>query len=106
MDGNIKVIKKAGSQFEAHAVRGFLESYGIKAFIADEMTLTTHWHLQFALGDMRVLVKEEHYERAQALLKEMECDKKETVKPRSFSNILGSLLLSFVSGAPSQLRKK
>ncbi len=68
----LKLLKKVPTLFEAHAIRGHLESHDITSYIPDEMTIANHWHLQLALGDFRIMVHNQDYQKAISLLQKIE----------------------------------
>lgn len=45
MPENLKLLKRVPTLFEAHAIRGHLDSHGITCSIPDEMTGSTQPHL-------------------------------------------------------------
>ena len=57
---------------EAHIARNQLESTGIQATLADEMTTTAAWFLTSAVGGIKLQVAREDAERAAAILTETE----------------------------------
>jgi len=61
----IAAFSEAG---HAHLARGFLESEGIPAAVADQHTVGIHWLYSNAVGGVKLRVSEEHAERASALL--------------------------------------
>ena len=66
---------------EAHMVKGFLESAGIKTELKDEMAAQLQ-ELAVAVGGVKVLVKESDYEKSIKLLTEggfLKGDKKEEI---------------------------
>jgi hypothetical protein len=61
-------LTKADSVFEAHAIRGFLESHNIKCIIADEHLVNANWAIKHAIGDIRLNVYAHDIEKAKMLL--------------------------------------
>lgn len=55
---------------EAHVAKGFLESEGIETLIQDEMTTQVKNFLSNAIGGVKLLVRNEDYERGIAILKQ------------------------------------
>src|SRR4051794_9301302 len=51
-------IATYGDGLEANLARGYLESAGIPAFLADELTMNTAWHLAVAVGGVKLQVNE------------------------------------------------
>lgn len=72
MKENLKLLKKVQNQFEAHAIRGLLESHDIRCYIPDEMTISAHGQLQQVFGNFRLMVHSQDHEKAQIILKELE----------------------------------
>ena len=68
----------------AHIARGFLDSAGIPAEVADEYVVGIHWLYSNAVGGVKLNVPEEHAERASSLLAGQSEDSiDETVEYRS-----------------------
>ena len=68
----------------AHIARGFLESAGVPAEVADEHVVGIHWLYSNAVGGVKLNVPEEHAERACSLLAgQSEDSTDETVEYRS-----------------------
>ena len=68
----------------AHIARGFLDSAGIPAEVADEYVVGIHWLYSNAVGGVKLNVPEEHAERACSLLaSQSEDSTDETVEYRS-----------------------
>ncbi|MFZ5637755.1 MAG: DUF2007 domain-containing protein [Pseudomonadota bacterium] len=57
---------------EAHIVCGRLNAEGIEAFVADDQTNLANWEWRQAIGGTRVRVAEDQYERARALIAELD----------------------------------
>jgi hypothetical protein len=68
MTGSLKVIAKYGTPEEAHLLRNRLLAEGIPAFIDGETAAGWVWHFANAFGGAKVLVPEEHFAAAQAIL--------------------------------------
>ena len=71
-------LTKADSVFEAHAIRGFLESHNIKCIIADEHLVNANWAIKHAIGDIRLNVYAHDIEKAKILLKNAGSSKEES----------------------------
>jgi hypothetical protein len=68
----LKTLKVFDTAIEAHILKNSLEGEGIEAFIFDEHIVTLNPLLNFAVGGIRVQVKEEMYKKAIVLVHEME----------------------------------
>ena len=53
---------------QAHMVQGYLESEGIETMLKDELTAQVNTMSSYALGGVKVMVREEDYENAQQIL--------------------------------------
>ena len=54
--------------FEAHVIRGKLESNDIPCFLYDENTFRAMSHLSLAISGIRVMVRSEDYNKAAEIL--------------------------------------
>jgi Putative prokaryotic signal transducing protein len=54
---------------EAYVARATLEGNGMRAYIPDELTVSTRPLLGNAIGGVRVQVEDEEYERARQILR-------------------------------------
>ncbi|MCL4744645.1 MAG: DUF2007 domain-containing protein [Burkholderiaceae bacterium] len=54
--------------FEAHLARGLLQAEGLQATIADEHMISVNAALTYAVGGVRLLVREPHVQRALSIL--------------------------------------
>ncbi len=54
--------------FEAHLALGLLQAEGLPAVIADEHMVSLYSALTYAVGGVRLLVREPHMARARAIL--------------------------------------
>lgn len=105
-------ITNTDSVFEAHAIRGFLESHGIACFIADEHLINADWALKHAVGDVRINVYEDRLEEAKVLLRDLGTEIKTEEQPEreqkspSFFNIVLSAIITFFSGVPTPVKDK
>ncbi len=100
-------ITKVDSLFEAHAIRGFLESHDIQCFIANEYHAGIAWDLRYALGDMRLNVLEKDYNIAKALLQETKhTQAQEPIKVQPISNWVTSFLWTLLSGVPTPIKHR
>jgi hypothetical protein len=64
----LKTLAAFNTPLEAHLVRGILEAEGIESLLTNEQIMGVHPGLNFALGGVQLKVREEDYERAQAIL--------------------------------------
>ncbi|MHA2938279.1 putative signal transducing protein [Vibrio sp. RC27] len=64
------VLTKFSFPLDANIAKANLESVGIPAFIADEHTINMQWLYSDAMGGVRLLVPEEHYDEALELIGE------------------------------------
>jgi hypothetical protein len=62
---------------EAHVVRSRLEAEGIRAYLADEMTVTMDWLLSNAIGGIKLQVAEKDAARALRVLAEKQPPRQE-----------------------------
>jgi len=53
---------------QAHMVQGYLESEGIETMLKDELTTQVYSMNSFAIGGVKVMVRDEDYESAQKIL--------------------------------------
>ena len=108
MDKDLVLLEKFYNPQTAYIVRGLLDSHGIDSYVFDAQLNSTAWHLQFALGGVRLMVNKHNLERAQEIIDDTdECKREEKdspVKPSMF-RILMSVFLTIVSGAPTPLKK-
>ncbi len=109
---NLVLLKKVSNLFEAQAIRSYLYSHNIIAYIPDESTISTNWQLQIAIGYCRILVQKEDYDTADSLLKHID-DKNES-KPKEisdnkiitfFKNVI-SIIIIYIIGIPIIFKKK
>lgn len=63
-------IATFGDALEANLAKGYLESAGIRAFLADDQTLGMAWHLTIALGGVKLQVADEDAQEARTILTE------------------------------------
>lgn len=70
MDTNWVIVHALTFPSQAYMVQGYLESEGIETMLKDELTTQVHNFYSNALGGVKVLVKEEDLELAQAVLKQ------------------------------------
>lgn len=97
----------------AHIVRGFLESHGITCTLFGEEHNRIAWHLQIALGGIRLMVAAQDAEQARTLLREQatkikESDQKTLLPPTKkglFYTAISSVILLF-SGVPMPLKTR
>lgn len=77
MDREIVTIATTSSMTEAAAWKVYLESEGIRVFLADIETIKTDWFLANALGSVKLQVPRGQAERAAQLLEEKQQQKAE-----------------------------
>lgn len=118
MTSSLIELTKVDTVFEAHAIRGLLESYDIPSYLPDEATINVAWFYKHALGDHRINVHECDYERAVEIIKEFTQDhpseepeisdmKERKPSPgRNPVRLLLSTLLTIFSGIPTPLKRK
>tara|TARA_R110001592_G_scaffold16881_20_gene71812 strand:+ start:1176 stop:1529 length:354 start_codon:yes stop_codon:yes gene_type:complete len=101
-------IKKVDTAFEAYAIKGFLENHDIACFIADEYLINADWALKQALGDVRLNIYEQDYDKAKQLLDETQDTKPQRKPPpkQPWFNTLISLFLTLLFAVPVPLKKK
>ncbi len=68
MARELKTVAKYGTPEEAHLLRNRLEEAGIRVFLEGESMAAWAWHFANALGGVKVLVSEEQYPAAMAVL--------------------------------------
>ncbi len=106
MNHTLVEIKKADSIFEAHSIRGFLESHDIPCFISNEQFISVNWMYKHAVGGIRLNIFETDVQKANTLLLSIEEEKPNTQKQHQpFGRIFLSCILTFFSGIPTPLRK-
>jgi len=54
---------------EAHMIEGYLNSYGIETSLKDEMTVQVNIAYSYAVGGVKILVKDSEYDQSMQLLK-------------------------------------
>ena len=64
------VLTKFSFPLDANIAKANLESVGIPSFIADEHTINMQWLYSDAMGGVRLLVPEQHYEEALEIIGE------------------------------------
>jgi hypothetical protein len=70
MSDRLVTIGTFGSAVEANLARNCLQAAGMKAFLADEETVSMAWHLTNALGGIKLQVQDGDAEEALAILAE------------------------------------
>jgi len=63
-------IATFGDALEASLARNYLESAGIRSFLADELTMSVAWHLNVAIGGVKLQVDEQDASAAAQMLAE------------------------------------
>ena len=66
----MKQVASFRDSYQAHILKGVLETSGIPAFIHDEQLATINWMYSQAIGGVKVKVPEEYYEKAILVIKE------------------------------------
>jgi Putative prokaryotic signal transducing protein len=61
-------VERFTNPWEAHAVRGLLESEGVPASLADEYQIWANWQMSHALGGVKLQVSPSHYPQALEVL--------------------------------------
>ena len=72
MLGRLVTIESFQNAMEARLYKQQLEDAGIRCAIADEFAVSNFWHLANAIGGIKLQVAEEDFERANAVLDELE----------------------------------
>ena len=67
--GNLLVLTRFFVPTDAYLLKGCLESNGVSAVIADANMVQANEFLTTAVGGVRVLVPESHFDRAQQILR-------------------------------------
>lgn|GEM_PF-948686 len=67
---DVVTLVRLGELTAAQLLRGRLDSEGIACFLPDEIMATQTWHLQSAIGGVRVQVRQADLERAKEILAE------------------------------------
>ncbi len=67
-DSGLVTIATFSHPLEAHIIKGRLETEGIWSFVADENTAVANWLYSNAIGGVKLQVREEDVESAQATL--------------------------------------
>jgi len=67
---DVVTLARFGELTAAQLLRGRLDSEGIECFLPDEVMATQTWHLQSAIGGIRVQVRQADLERAKEILAE------------------------------------
>jgi hypothetical protein len=70
LNGRVVTVATFWNPVEAHVLVARLEGAGIRAFVADEQTVTMDWLLANAVGGVKVQVAESDLERARQVLAE------------------------------------
>ena len=109
---NLVLLKRVSDVFEAHAIKSYLESHGILAFLPDEQTISTATHLRIAVGDVRIMVYKDNFDNAADLLRIADANSEETkenIKPASENSLFSwfvSIIITLLSGVPTPLKFK
>jgi hypothetical protein len=74
-------IATFGEPLEANLAKGYLESAGIPAFLADEQTVGIAWHLTNAIGGIKLQVADDRADEAQSILAERSSTKPDAPEP-------------------------
>jgi hypothetical protein len=113
-ENNLILFGRFYSHTEAHIYRGKLENAGIECFIFDDFHSTSAWHMGYAIGGVRLMIRAGDADRASALIEEnLEARAQDDIKaddtmiPRQpWIWSLISVVVTFFSGAPFILKKK
>lgn len=65
---NLAIVKTFDSAFEAHLIKGLLNSEEIESFLFDENTVATNPLYNITVGGIKLKVKEEDYDRAMEII--------------------------------------
>ena len=68
-DSNLKELHKVWGPVEAEIIKSYLESNGIVCILRGKVVQSVHPFSADGLGEIKILVSEEDYTRAQELLK-------------------------------------
>lgn len=72
MLGRLITVESFQNAMEARLYQQQLEAAGIRCVLADETAVSMFWHLAGAIGGIKLQVAEEDFERANAVLDELE----------------------------------
>ena len=67
-DAPLIAVASFATPLEAHLIKGLLEAEGLQVVIADEHLVSANSALAYAIGGVRLLVREPHRERAMSIL--------------------------------------
>jgi predicted RNA-binding Zn-ribbon protein involved in translation (DUF1610 family) len=101
----LRILQSFSNYMEAHIVMGRLEEEGIRCWLKDENTVTTGPFLTNAVGGVKIMVAKDQWERANALLQDMNAERRKkfscpqcgssdielVTTPRKLSNWLGAI---------------
>jgi hypothetical protein len=68
MSEKLVTVARFDTPFEARIAKNRLEAEGIPAFLGDEESVGNLWHLGMALGGVKLLVSDDHIQKAMDLL--------------------------------------
>lgn len=63
----MKTVASFIEAYQAHILRGRLNSEGIPALVVDDQTATINWMYSQAIGGVKVTVPDEYYEQARSI---------------------------------------
>ncbi len=69
VDSKLKELHKVWGPVEAEIIKSYLESHGIVCILRGKVVQSVHPFSADGLGEIKILVSEEDYARAQELLK-------------------------------------
>ncbi len=69
---DLVVIRKFGQRYEAEMAKGLLEKQGIESIIQADDCGGMRTHLSIGAGGVQLLVKKEHKEKSEEILKTLE----------------------------------
>jgi len=72
MLGRLITLESFTNAMQATLVKNHLEAVGIRCVLADEFMVSNFWHLSGAVGGIKVQVAEEDFERANAVLVDLD----------------------------------
>lgn len=74
MSGTWREIRRCGAAREAEALRAALAAHGVQAIVPDVHVMGVHPMCSRGAGDVRLLVLQDHVERALAILERLSRD--------------------------------
>lgn len=71
MSGELVTVATYNTSYEASMAKNCLQAAGVRAILADDITVGMAWHLGNALGGVKLQVQAEDAERAEQILAEV-----------------------------------